>query len=80
MNTGSETWNSSDTKKGFGTNVTYYGPYGKSYLKESLRSPRTATFKCPNINDLYTINGATKGNKAMTYPIGLITADEPVYI
>ena len=30
-------------------------------------------------NDLYTINGSSNGNGALTYPIGLITMDEIVY-
>ena len=37
-------------------------------------------FKCPNAsNDLFTLSTNTKGNKALTNPIGLITADEVVY-
>ena len=42
-------------------------------------STQTPTFNCPNNNDLYTVKGATKGNKAMDKPIGLITADEVIY-
>ena len=34
---------------------------------------------CPQSNDLYTTGSSTKGNKALDYPIGLITADEVVY-
>ena len=35
------------------------------------------TFNCPNAsNDLFTLNRNTKGNGALTYPIGLITIDE----
>ena len=36
------------------------------------------TFKCSNSADLYTVSGSSKGNKALTYPIGLITADEVI--
>ena len=36
------------------------------------------TFKCSNSADLYTASGSSKGNKALTYPIGLITADEVI--
>ena len=37
------------------------------------------TFKCNNSNDLYTVSSSYKGNHALEYPIGLITADEVVY-
>ena len=39
----------------------------------------TPTFKCSNSADLYTVSGSSKGNKALSNPIGLITADEVVY-
>ena len=32
--------------------------------------------KCNSSADLYTVSGSNKGNKALTNPIGLITADE----
>ena len=32
--------------------------------------------KCSNSNDLYTVSESSKGNKKLTNPIGLITADE----
>ena len=35
-------------------------------------------FKCPQKNDAFTVNDTRKGNGALTYPIGLITADEIV--
>ncbi len=35
------------------------------------------TFKCTNQNDLFTVSN--DGNKALTYPIGLITIDEVMY-
>ena len=39
----------------------------------------TPTYKCTNKLDLYTTNGSSNGNKALEYPIGLITADEAIY-
>ena len=40
----------------------------------------TPQFKCPNQNrDLYTTSTSTKGNKSLTYPIGLLSADEVMY-
>ena len=55
---------------GAGTTETYYG--------ESIRliSNKTPTLKCGNSSDLYTVNGSNKGNKVLSNPIGLITADE----
>ena len=58
---------------GIGVSDTYYGAYGR------LNDNKTPQFKCPQSNDLYTTSTATKGNKALTYPIGLITADEVAY-
>ena len=51
---------------GIGTAVTEYGS-------------KTSQFKCPQNNDLYTLLTSTKGNKALTYPIGLISAGEVNY-
>ncbi|MDE5539019.1 MAG: hypothetical protein K2J20_00860, partial [Bacilli bacterium] len=48
---------------------TYYG----AFLRVARN--RAPSLTC-NDNDLYTVKGASRGNKAMTYPIGLITADE----
>ena len=59
---------------GTGTMQTYYGAYIR--LVNSSKNP---TFDCENDSDLYTINGSNQGNKALTYPIGLITADEVAY-
>ncbi len=55
---------------GAGTDKTYYG------AKYRLNTQKNPSLKCSNINDLYTISKASKGNKSLTYPIGLITADE----
>ena len=63
-----------DNTGGTGTTPTYYG----GYIRINLT--RKATFKCPDIvNDLYTKIGSIKGNKSLTNPIGLITADEVMY-
>ena len=59
---------------GTGTTTTYYGA---SYR---LTTNKTPTFKCGEEDDegidLYTTSGSSTGNKALTYPIGLVTADE----
>lgn len=59
---------------GISTNVySYFGAYGR-YEKN------TAQFICPNKErDLYTTTDSSIGNKALTYPVGLITYDELVF-
>ena len=66
-------WHSSDTALGYGTTTTYYGAYNRLYAN------KTPQFACPQSNDLYTTNNSNKGNKALEYPIGLITLDEGMY-
>ena len=56
---------------GTGTVTTY----NKGYLR-MVRS--TPSLNCENTNDLYTHTSSSKGNKALTYPIGLITMDEVI--
>ena len=58
---------------GYGKNQTQYGAYNR------LKNNKEPQFVCPQNNDLYTTLTATKGNKSLTYPIGLITADEVAY-
>lgn len=64
---------SSNGLGGAGTNKTYYAPYFRVQIN------KTPSFKCTNNNDLFTASGASNGNKALLYSIGLITADETVY-
>ena len=56
---------------GTGTTQTYYGGYIR--LVNSTKNP---TLKCKNNEDMYTVSGSSRGNKALTNPVGLITADE----
>uniref|UniRef100_UPI004025A8EA hypothetical protein n=1 Tax=Candidatus Ventrenecus sp. TaxID=3085654 RepID=UPI004025A8EA len=49
---------------------TIYEPYRRYY------QTKQPTLKCPQTNDLFTLSTSEKGNKALTYPIGLITVDE----
>ena len=49
---------------------TNYGPWRRYYYTKQ------PTLKCPQTNDLFTLSTSEKGNKALTYPIGLITVDE----
>ena len=57
---------------GFGTgeSYTYYAAYDR------LDTNRAPIFNCLDSSDLFTTKGSTNGNKALDYPIGLITADE----
>ena len=63
----------SSEKKG---DVTNYKP------AERLSTSKKPTLKCSQVNDRFTketiVSGAT-GNGALTYPIGLISADEVAY-
>ena len=49
--------------------------YNKGYLRVSASTP---TLSCENSSDLYTVSSSNKGNKALSYPVGLITADEVI--
>ena len=64
---------SSNGSGGTGTTITYYGAYIR------LGANKVPTFECANDSDLYTTSGNENGNGALTYPIGLITADEVAY-
>lgn len=55
---------------GIGTTTTYYGGYIR------MITNKTPSFECANNEDLYTANDSNLGNKALIYPIGLISADE----
>ena len=44
--------------------------------RDRLYTNKTPILTCPSNDDLFTMTGATKGNGKLTYPIGLITADE----
>ena len=50
----------------------YFGAYTK------LKTNKTPTLKCQNTRDKFTVE-ANNGNGALTYPVGLITADEMAY-
>ena len=58
---------------GSGTTTTYYG----AYLR--LITNKSPIFECANDSDLYTTSGSSEGNKALIYPIGIISADEVTY-
>ena len=71
-----QTSDSSYTGDGSGTNKTSYK------ARERLYTNKTPSLKCTQENDRFTINSKVSGvagNGALTYPIGLITADEVAY-
>ena len=78
LNATSETWWSPDTKRGYETNATAYGPYGRLLLNGSYRSSQNPSLLCSQTNDMFTVSESSKGNHELTYPIGLITSDEVV--
>ena len=62
-----------NNRGGTGEEVTYYAGYIR--LSTGMRNPN---LMC-SAEDLYTIKESENGNKSLTYPVGLITADEVVY-
>ena len=65
---------SSNGSGGTGTTTTYYGAYVRLFGNN-----KAPTFECTNESDLYTTSGSEQGNKALMYPIGLISLDEAWY-
>ncbi len=63
-----------DTGLGYGTNVTGYGAMARTGVwKTDNIAPK---FTCEVKNEAFTVNESDKGNGKLTYPVGLITADE----
>ena len=54
---------------GTDTTITYY----EGYIR--LNTNKLPSLSCLT-EDVYTVSAANKGNKSLSYPIGLITADE----
>ncbi len=73
-----ETWSSNDTKKGFGKNVTAFKPLSRFLISSANWKTEDVvpSFKCANKNDAFTVEESEFGNGALTYPVGMITADE----
>ena len=60
-----------NNQSGVGTGTV--STYNKGYLRVNGNTP---TLKCESFSDYYTTNNASNGNKALVYPVGLITVDE----
>ncbi len=68
-----------DTGLGYGRNTTSYGAWSRFVDSTGSNSSKpNPKFTCTNKNDAFTVSDTTKGNGALTYPIGLITVDEIV--
>ncbi len=67
-----------DTGLGYGSNYTAYGAFARMRACFGGYTGATPTFRCAQKNDAFTVNDTSKGNGALTYPVGLITADEIV--
>ncbi len=65
---------------GYGTGLTetVYGAYDRLIYNTS-GADNAPTFGCNDSRDLFTLKSSSKGNGALTYAIGLITADEVAY-
>lgn len=73
----SETEWTDDTGLGYGNKNTGYGSIARiaGVFQVAVTQPR---FTCPQANDKFTVEKTSGGNGALTYPVGLITADEIV--
>ena len=63
---------------GYGINQTAYASWGRLYQNE-WKNSQNPSLKCGQNNDLFTVNESGKGNKKLTYSIGLITSDEAIF-
>ena len=61
---------------GAGTTTTDYKPYTRHQTNASNPTP---TLMCEQKNDRFTVSETTIGNGSLTYPIGLLSADELTY-
>jgi len=83
--TAKQWWTSeSSTNRGWNTTMTAYGAFSRfmttdDNLNTTNPSPK---FTCEQTNDMFTVDANTVGSKttngSLTYPVGLITADEAV--
>ena len=72
-------WTEESSTPGFATNNTAFGVTNR-FLAQSdgWKSDVKPTFRCDQKNDRFTVDDISNGNGALTYPVGLITADEIV--
>ena len=65
---------------GYRAYITAYAPVDRVLdVNWNWVDSQTPTLKCSQqVNDLFTVNGSSKGNHELIYPIGIITADEVI--
>ena len=64
---------------GYGTERTAYRWYNSPWESESYsKYNNKMMLTCPQQNDAFTVSDTSKGNGALTYPIGLLSTDEIV--
>ncbi len=73
-----ETGNIADTGLGYGSQYTAYGATARTNVWNTDASKVQPRFTCPQKNDAFTVSDEELGNGDLTYPVGLITADEIV--
>ena len=65
---------------GYGTNATVYAPVSRTTVLSngvsSWSDVQQIKMICSQKNDAFTVEDTSKGNGVLTYPVGLITADE----
>ncbi|MCI8497893.1 MAG: hypothetical protein HFG33_00630 [Bacilli bacterium] len=67
-----------DTGLGYLNNKTAYGASSRVNVWNTDPSKVQPIFTCPQKNNAFTVSDEVKGNANLTYPVGLITADEIV--
>ena len=66
-----------NTGTGAGTSTSYYRWYNGPWESESnSKYNNKMMLTCPQQNDAFTVSDTTKGNGALTYPVGLLSTDE----
>lgn len=64
------------TNLGYGGNMTNYAAATRLISDAPGFTSMNPQFTCPRKNDAFTVGDKIKGNGDLTYPVGLITADE----
>lgn len=62
---------------GYSNMTAHYGFYKR--VDYNTYDNSTPQFRCNQANDLFTTASASKGNKALSKPVGLLSADEVLY-
>ena len=63
-----------NSQSGVGTGTV--STYNKGYLRVAASTP---SLKCENSSDYYTVSSGLTGNKSLSQPVGLMTADEVIF-